>query len=136
MQEDTLPKRGRPRSCTCGTCHKCKRADYMRKWWARKTPDEKRAHIAKRAPDSVRRNRRETARKARAEGRVDVEKVAARHAVNNAVARGLLTRGTCAMTDETCRGRIEAHHSDYSRPLDVVWLCSWHHRRLHGQVAT
>jgi hypothetical protein len=24
-----------------------------------------------------------------------------------------------------------AHHENYSKPLDVIWLCATHHRRLH-----
>ena len=30
-----------------------------------------------------------------------------------------------------CGEKAEAHHPDYSRPLDVVWLCKKHHREVH-----
>jgi len=27
--------------------------------------------------------------------------------------------------------KVEGHHPDYSRPLDVVWLCKEHHLEIH-----
>lgn len=51
------------------------------------------------------------------------EKYAARRAVQKALARGELVRQPC----EVCGGKAEAHHSDYSRPLDVRWFCRKHH---------
>lgn len=36
----------------------------------------------------------------------------------------------CAVPD--CCSKPEAHHPDYSRPLDVVWLCSAHHKQAHA----
>lgn len=48
--------------------------------------------------------------------------------VANAVRAGILTPQPCWV----CGEKAQAHHPDYSRPLDVVWLCIVHHRQAHG----
>jgi hypothetical protein len=53
-----------------------------------------------------------------------------RDAVRVALERGLLTRERCG----SCGAEhSEAHHPDYSRPLDVVWLCQPCHASTHAQ---
>lgn len=54
----------------------------------------------------------------------------ARWKVRRAIASGEMVRQPC----ETC-GAVPAHghHDDYSRPLDVRWLCPKHHREHHAR---
>lgn len=55
------------------------------------------------------------------------EHFAARRAVQSALGSGRLTRQPCEV-GTGCRGKVQAHHDDYTRPLDVRWLCQGHHR--------
>lgn len=58
-------------------------------------------------------------------------KRAAHIAVGSAVRDGRLIRGECDMGPVGCSGRIEGHHEDYARQLDVRWLCDTHHKQIH-----
>jgi len=58
------------------------------------------------------------------------ERRAAHVAVGNAIRDGRLEKRPCAFCGDS--GRVEAHHHDYSKPLDVTWLCSPCHRRFHA----
>lgn len=55
-------------------------------------------------------------------------KVSAYNIVYKAVRSGWLKRLPC----EKCGAiKVHAHHSDYSKPLDVQWLCVKHHVETH-----
>lgn len=52
----------------------------------------------------------------------------AHDAVEQAIKSGVLVREPC----EICgKERVDAHHDDYSEPLNVRWLCRGHHLKLH-----
>jgi hypothetical protein len=46
-----------------------------------------------------------------------------------AIRHGLLVPEPCEVCGET---KVDAHHSDYNRPLVVRWLCRKHHKALHA----
>jgi len=48
--------------------------------------------------------------------------------VQRAVKKGFLKKQPC----EICGNiKSEGHHPDYSKPLEVIWLCSEHHNEVH-----
>jgi hypothetical protein len=65
----------------------------------------------------------------------DHEKERARSVLNAAVERGDVVRGRCEREGPDCSGDVQAHHDDYSKPLDVRWLCRSHHRYEHLAAA-
>jgi hypothetical protein len=93
----------------------------MRGWYQRKTPEQRRAWVARRNAEL----RYARIHKDRLE---HPDKAHARDAVGNAVRRGKLIRQPC----EVCGSpNADAHHEDYSKPLEVRWFCRAHHLELH-----
>ena len=45
----------------------------------------------------------------------------------------LFKKNFCERCDKKS-GKIEAHHTDYTKPLSVVWLCSSCHAAVHKSV--
>ena len=56
-------------------------------------------------------------------------KIKAHRLVSRAIIAKTLIPEPCAVcgTEEN----ITAHHCDYSKPLDITWLCSGHHKQWH-----
>lgn len=58
------------------------------------------------------------------------ERRAARVAISNAIRSGkVIAWPVCEIPG--CTAKPEAHHADYSLPLDVTWLCDHHHKATH-----
>ena len=45
-----------------------------------------------------------------------------------AVKKGVIKRENCKVCGKT---GAEGHHSDYNKPLQVIWLCPIHHKDMH-----
>lgn len=60
--------------------------------------------------------------------------------VEQAIKNGILIPGSCEIcgikgTMSDGRNKIQAHHDDYSKPLEVRWLCQTHHYEHHKAAA-
>lgn len=55
----------------------------------------------------------------------DPLKVKARKKVEYAVSRKRLEKKPCEICGEK---KVQAHHHDYTKPLEVIWYCLKHHR--------
>ena len=60
--------------------------------------------------------------------REDTRRSKCHNALRRAVLNGTVTRMPC----EVCGNeKSQAHHEDYDKPLDVMWLCDKHHKDRH-----
>lgn len=64
------------------------------------------------------------------------EKAAARQLLRTAVSAGKIVKPTVCLhcNNSYPIKSIQGHHEDYSRPLDVLWLCQTCHLVLHGKI--
>jgi hypothetical protein len=111
-----------------GKCSQCKECNKEQAWlWRTRRKDH--VNSLKRAwrkanPDKVRKETREQRAK-------NPKAYKARTAVANALATGKLKKSLCAFC---LNSKVQAHHLDYSKPLEVVWLCAEHHGMHHRLI--
>ena len=114
-----------------GKCIECTKADVKRNYADKRQAKHEYDKLRYGRPKRRAAMRRyQVARRAR-----NPEKYKAHRAVGDAVRGGRLVRGPCGVCG--ANKKIQGHHADYSRPLDVEWLCFRCHReRRHGQVTS
>lgn len=54
-----------------------------------------------------------------------------RRAANNILSKAIQRGKVVAQPCFICGAKAHAHHPDYDRPLDVMWLCPKHHKEAH-----
>lgn len=64
------------------------------------------------------------------------DKAKARKQTKYAISTGVLVPQPCQMCGAVSADgqQIQAHHFDYSKPLEVHWLCRDHHVQLHSAL--
>lgn len=90
---------------------KIKRLNYAKKYKAKTNEQKKR--LQKYKDEYAKRN---------------PQKRKAHFIVSNAIRDKKLFKQPCAVCGKK---EVEAHHNDYSNPLDVIWLCQKHHKQVH-----
>lgn len=113
---------------TLNKCKDCAKADVKANYIAKRTQyaiyDRERFQQPERKQAALRYQESHRA--------LHADKYTARTAVGNAIRDGRLVREPCGRCGAT---PAQAHHHDYSKPLEVEWLCFKCHRAEHGQVA-
>lgn len=108
-------------------CKDCQKADVRANYAAKR--GQYQAYDAKRNATEERRQHRRDAGRQHYWSHHD--KAIARIALKRAVRNGAIVRGPCTVCGDP---NTEGHHHDYSKPLEVEWLCFKHHREDHGQT--
>lgn len=109
---------------TCKTCRQRQCAQ-----WRRENPSRTKEYDRNRAATAERRRQVQAARDRWAQRYP--ERKAAEAVVTDAIRKGQLTPWPACATPGCDNGPLEAHHCDYTRPLDVVWLCQCCHKQAH-----
>ena len=130
-----------------GYCASCK-AEYRKRWMEAHPgyATQKRKEWALKNPERARElDRQKYERRKALRGPVEAKvrepilsaeerslRMSARKIYKYAIRHGKLVRGPCVVCGET--DGVDGHHTDYTKPLDVVWLCKPHHREEHRKL--
>lgn len=121
-QPPVEPYKGVP--TRCGSCHREAMKRLRRENPDRFTERERARYVGER--------REKILEAAKARRATPGAKRDAQTAVGNAVRDGRLIKPDACSRCSRAGIRLEGHHDDYSKPIEVVWLCVRCHRRHHA----
>lgn len=101
--------------------------DYTREDLVMELARQREAH-SKRNNDYKRRNMDKVLAYQKKWKEKNPEKYLAKTLVGRAVRGGKLPKQPCQECGDV---KSIAHHTDYAKPLEVIWLCRKHHREIH-----
>ena len=117
------------------SANRAKNADYYREYDRKRFQDDPKVRARHRRYQKTERGKAAVDRSRKKWMANNPEKRAAHYAVNNAVRDGRLEKpASCQVCGATPK-RIEGHHEDYTKPLDVLWLCRTCHNDAHRAKA-
>ena len=124
----------------CKECHKAKvrenraaKVEYYRQYDAyrfQNDPRVKQRHQRYQSTDAGKQSLNKSRKKWLS---VNAEKSAAHVLLNNRVRDGVVCKPHYCEICSVTGVRIHGHHHDYAQPLNVIWVCSKCHRKIHKE---
>lgn len=103
------------------------------KIYARRKTPENRIKINELVKDWRKRNKDRHRENEKIRRKKENKKQLARSLIKKHLMRGKIIKPTMC---DICKkeGKIEAHHTDYEKPLEIMWLCTVCHRHQHNKL--
>lgn len=114
---------------------RCKSCQSISQKQRRKRPDvidQRHAYMARRL--KTERGKAKKMADCNAYNRRHPDRASAHRKIADGLRHGKIQRQPCQFCGDT---KSQAHHHDYSKPLDVVWCCfKCHREKMHGQTVS
>ena len=124
----------------CKECHKRRvkenrhaKADYYREYDAKRFKEDPKVRLRHKRYQSTEAGKASVSKSREKWLSENPEKRAAHVIFGNALRGGKVSKpDICTSCGKKATGRkMQAHHHDYTKPLDVIWLCSMCHSKEH-----
>ena len=123
------------KECTKKDVHKNRldNLEYYRKYDRKRADLPERVELRKAIAEKWKSDpklKKKSAKQRKAWQEKNLIKRAAHVITGNAIRDGVLVPELCKVCG---KNKVDAHHDDYTKPLEVIWLCKKHHAELHKE---